>query len=400
MPRYSLAKAIIDTGRSKIPGKEVGRASSVVLLSLLLACLMTLSFDIRPAKAGTIVVPGNYPTIQEAINHASEGDTIVVRAGTYNESIVVTKSVTLIADYQQAKINGGLSDTVSVEADNVTLVGFNISAPDSYWGIVLRSSSHTKIVGNVVGQYGLAPGIAVLSGGNNSIANNRIEVEGPGIYLSESADNLIMSNAIHSCKPICLYNSRLNHIFRNMLTPYYAGDSFVIDISGHSNGNTVEENTISHGDGTLRAYLLLAESTENLIFHNNFVDVVSWIPVLETYGNSSNNVWDNGSEGNYWINYDGVDLDGDGIGDTPYIVGSNFTDHYPLMKGYSWWNPCDINCDFAVNIFDIVLLCSRYGSTAAGSNWNFLYDIAEPYGKIDVFDLVKIAGSYGKEYTP
>jgi len=41
--------------------------------------------------------------------------------------------------------------------------------------------------------------------------------------------------------------------------------------------------------------------------------------------------WDNGTQGNYGSDYDGVDLDGDGIGDTPYMVPPNNRDNYPFM---------------------------------------------------------------------
>jgi hypothetical protein len=57
------------------------------------------------------------------------------------------------------------------------------------------------------------------------------------------------------------------------------------------------------------------------------------------------NTWDNGypSGGNYWSDYNGTDsfsgpyqnLPGsDFIGDTPYVINSNNTDHYPLMIPY------------------------------------------------------------------
>ncbi|MCW4052662.1 MAG: hypothetical protein NWE78_05590, partial [Candidatus Bathyarchaeota archaeon] len=60
-------------------GEEV-RKTSAVLFSVLLAYLMTLSSDIRPAKARTITIPDGYLTIQEAINHATDGDIVFASA--------------------------------------------------------------------------------------------------------------------------------------------------------------------------------------------------------------------------------------------------------------------------------------------------------------------------------
>jgi len=44
-----------------------------------------------------------------------------------------------------------------------------------------------------------------------------------------------------------------------------------------------------------------------------------------------NNTWDNGAQGNYWDQYSGTDVNGDGIGDIPYKITSTTTDRYPLI---------------------------------------------------------------------
>jgi hypothetical protein len=72
----------------------------------------------------------------------------------------------------------------------------------------------------------------------------------------------------------------------------------------------------------------------------------------------------------------------------------------PVTVVGDWWNLADFNYDFKVDIYDLVTTANAYGSTLADPNWNPHCDIAEPYGIINIFDLVMIATSYGEEYAP
>jgi parallel beta-helix repeat protein len=111
-----------------------------------------------------------------------------------------------------------------------------------------------------------------------------------------------------------------------------------------SNNNTlVGNNVASNYNGILVGY----SSNNNTIYHNNFIDNVAQVYdyAWEYPISPSINVWDDGypSGGNYWSNYVGVDVKSgpnqdlhgsDEIGDTPYVIDANNTDHYPLMNPY------------------------------------------------------------------
>ncbi|WGM88513.1 MAG: hypothetical protein IAX21_11400 [Candidatus Bathyarchaeota archaeon] len=47
------------------------------------------------------------------------------------------------------------------------------------------------------------------------------------------------------------------------------------------------------------------------------------------------NIWNNGTCGNYWGDYNGPDTDGNGIGDIPYQVTEDDVDIFPLMVAYA-----------------------------------------------------------------
>jgi nitrous oxidase accessory protein NosD len=98
--------------------------------------------------------------------------------------------------------------------------------------------------------------------------------------------------------------------------------------------STIYENTVTNCSYAV----LMSGSSDyypfgnNTLYHNNFVNNSEPLLLL---GNSSLsiNYWDNGKEGNYWSSYNGTG-NGDGIGATPYNLGGNNIDLYPLLQPY------------------------------------------------------------------
>jgi hypothetical protein len=98
-------------------------------ISILFALALVLSFSLvatTPVAAAERHVPVPYATIQDAINAAIPGDTIVVAAGTYTygATLVINKPVTLrgsTRDDTLVQFDAAVNTAVRVEADNVTI---------------------------------------------------------------------------------------------------------------------------------------------------------------------------------------------------------------------------------------------------------------------------------------
>jgi len=69
---------------------------------------------------------------------------------------------------------------------------------------------------------------------------------------------------------------------------------------------------------------------DNIVYYNIFVNNVEW-----NANDYVGNQWDNGTHGNYWDDYTGIDNDGNGVGDTPYYISIYYQDRYPLMESWA-----------------------------------------------------------------
>lgn len=340
-----------------------------------------------------------YASIQEAINSADEGEAIYVSSGTYYENLVVNKSISLIGeDKNITTIDGsGAGAVIHVAFNNTSISGFTTRHGGTHidGGIKLETVNNCSVFSNII-RDPLPNGVGLIlqSSSNNNIFNN------------------ILINNTFTNGSIALYDSHNNMIYENYVTDYNVG-VFTLDATNNwftkntiragtygtreagfrtyrSNFNSLFGNTIE--DNKIDGFQLVAGTSNTTVFHNNFVNNMNQINLTGSF----NTTWDNGCEGNYWSNYNGTDLDNDGVGDTALPWES--VDHYPLINPY--WNSGDIDHDFDVDIFDVVKAAGIYGSTSFDPGWNPHCDIAEPYGVIDIFDMVTIAMSYGEEYNP
>jgi parallel beta-helix repeat protein len=270
-------------------------------------------------------------------------------------------------------------------SSNNTICGSNING-NEYPGVWLRSSSNNEIrenritenlqdgiwlstssddnrvIGNTIS--GNAFGIRIDDYSNNLLRNNDLRDNGIdfgvfGSYLPEFIQDIDESNTVNGkpiiywvnrqdetvpldagyvalvdCSGITIQNLNLSRNGQGILL-VYTTDSLITqnniteNIHGiylcDSSDNTASNNNISRNAAN-GIYLYYSEN--NSFFHNNFIDNTKHV---YTVGTSSNN-WDNGTEGNYWSNYNGTDGNGDGIGDTPHIIDENNQDNYPLVN--------------------------------------------------------------------
>ena len=248
-----------------------------------------------------------------------------------------------------AKNNLMINNTYGFRAFNVPAVNVDVDTsntvndkPIIYWvnehdKTVPADVCYVALIGctgitvNNLDLGGNLEGVFLGSSTNSTITNNRLSECLFGINFDASSNNTISGNTITGNENgIQLRWSSLNNTIRgNDITANTVIGVYLAD----SAENKVLENNIANSDrGVYTEYC-----GTNIIHHNNFVNntkqwwdigFTPW-PIPLTISIS---VWDDGKEGNYWNDYNGTDANGDGIGDAPYMLGTNNTDRYPLLK--------------------------------------------------------------------
>ena len=172
----------------------MNKAYAIVLVAILASSIL-LIIEPTDALSKTIVVPADYPTIQQAIDSANNGDTILVKKGYYPETLIINKSISVIGeDRNQTIIDGQkkLSQVVLLEADNITFANFTLG----------NSGFEPPRNSGWYDSNGMGEGIKIYPSGFptpqfiNIINNTIVDCPYFGIEANDSWNNTIVGNTI------------------------------------------------------------------------------------------------------------------------------------------------------------------------------------------------------------
>lgn len=318
-----------------------------VMVGFILAFLMLPSIAVSvTAESDALVVPDDYATIQAAIDAASEGAVIHVKAGSYHENLKINKSISLIgAGYGSVFVDGNSSEGYRVpcriHCGNVSVSGFTFR--DGWAGVHLMDDvNYCNVTSNQLlnNDYGIMVG----GGSGNRLTRNLIDSKenGYGISLAGASNNLIQANYIHSSaegiavtddlhSPEQVITSQGNKILGNTL----------VNLTDKAVWFKFTKENLMVGNNITNCAVGLAImlTDNNTVYQNNFFGNAKQAagglePIWSGGSGTRYSVcqWCNGSVGNYWSDYSGVDGDKNGVGDTPYVVNEANSDDFPLMN--------------------------------------------------------------------
>ncbi len=294
--------------------------------------------------------PGNYSTIQDAINDARDGDTIIVLKGVYEENVVANKSLTIegrdavlkgtffimknatikgFSIYNENKAIKCMASHVKIEQNDIEAY-YGIVAEDSSclkvednvfhsrYAIYVKNSSYSKFDGNSVndGWYGVwAENCPYMSIQNNNFSHNRWYT----VWLAYSDGSNVENNSFYmNWYSIFLYHSNNCIVRENEIVHNEHGPQIVVSCN-----NIIENNDIEHNEH----YGIYAgnRSLNNRFIANNIID--------NAYNarDDGKNEWSK----NYWSDYIGLRIKLLAVLGFPYHVGKFNFDWRPALMPYS-----------------------------------------------------------------
>ena len=331
------------------------------LLLIAFFCFLVFPF----ASATIINVPENFTTIQDAVNNASDGDIIIVNNGTYNENIVINKSLILLGKqngidaktrssiYESEIRSMAFSGTFEIKADNVIIDGFKIT--EAFKGIhVTEDSSNITIRNNIlIGT--MQDGINLWRASSADVENNFISdintsaiTGGDDRGTPATGDDLITkatikNNLIEDSRFGITGYQKNSVIEGNVVRNYFSFIDLGAGIGGQFTGVNIRNNNITGYTNSAGFALSPYENrpnSSNIKFENNILtDNYAGIYVNQYLLNkliniSQNKIFENSGYGAINLN-----LDPDDILNAKYNYWGSCEDPSSALQGYIDYEP-------------------------------------------------------------
>ena len=256
-----------------------GRRSVIIIILFFLIIPQVYAETITVDENGC-----NYATIQDALDAASDGDTIRIGPGVYRENLLIEKSVEIMGSGEDTVIMAiEPKPTIQVKASNVNIRGVflfyglagvmieeadHVSIEDctfegSLFGISVKQSDANTMIGNTFREVNFTSinlenavgnrisrnnidrgsfAISMKTSGENNITDNTLQNIGTGIFLDSCSDNIVKANNFTDCKSGISSKDSGGNVFSN---------------------NQVKDTPI---------FLILFQSSQNEVSNNSFED--------------------------------------------------------------------------------------------------------------------------------
>ena len=296
--------------------------------------------------------PGNYSSIQAAIENASEGDTVFVfdNSSPYFENVIINKTINLLGENRETTVIDGnnYKDVIYLDADGVNISGFTLQNDGGDWGDA---------------------GIEILSN-NNTIFDNIIINNFYGFHLGRASNNKIISNIVTSCVRDAMFVNRFCHntllqdnTFSDNMGVLFLSENYDCIITGNTFSNT--------------GYGLTLYSTRTTVIDNSLINCGL---MVRTFNNVVKNNTVNGKPLVFLEDKSNIVVDED-CGQIILINSSNITiknqdisnTSYPVILRYS--NNCSIiNSKVSDSKYGIYGYCSDDNIIANNTVTGHYYD--------------------------
>ncbi len=227
--------------------------------------------------------PGNYSSIQKAINDALDGFTIFVykESSPYKENVVIDKTIQLLGESKEATIidGGEKEDVIRITAEKVTVSGFTLKNSRKDYlddaGVDLRSS-YNIIKDNIIDTNNQGINLEYYSHyntiqGNQIIASMMYGIHiGSNVYqqIGSSYNNIIgneiLKNNIDGVD--CYYGYSNYNLYSENL--FQDNDRYSIGLKGSCVKNEIKGNRFVRGHIGIELYAC----PDNSISENDFYD--------------------------------------------------------------------------------------------------------------------------------